>query len=113
VSFVPLWFSLLSVMKSMDSDSQIAVVYGVNIGSGGLGVFAANALTGLAKGTARVDAFGPEPISSWALPGEEPAIDWHHSPQPIPGWASRYTPLRWYHGRLSMTGDWAAGPERK
>lgn len=91
----------------------MAVVYGSPAGGGGLGLQAASALAALALGDARVHAFGPGRAGDWPLE-EEPAAEWHVSPEPVPRWLALYTPYRWRAGRRQLLHDarlgrWAAG----
>lgn len=92
---------------------KVAITYGVEAGRGGLGLQAATALTGLAKGEASVHAFGPGYIDNWPLSQGIPPVIWHQSPAFLPSWVDRYTWLRWYHGQYQYLmdvrlGRWAA-----
>lgn len=98
----------------MSRQSSIAVVYGVPAGGGGLGLQAASALTALAAGETTVHAVGPGRVNNWPLPGGEPQVVWHESPQFIPAWAYRYSWWRWYQGQYQFQCDrrlgvWAQG----
>lgn len=97
----------------MNVQSQVAIVYGVKAGLGGLGLHAATVLAGLSLGEGVIHAFGPGRADVWPLAGAVPTVYGHDSPQFIPPWATRYTWLRWYQGQLqfqhdSRLGSWAA-----
>ena len=89
----------------MNTQSTIAVIYGAQAGSGGLGMQAATALTALAEGEVIVHAFGPGHVRNWALPGTEPSVVWNESPQFLPPWTLRYSWWRWYQGHYQFESD--------
>lgn len=97
----------------MKSHFQVACIYGVQAGLGGLGVQSANAIASLATGGSQVHAFGPGHNLVWPISTSSPNINWCNSPIFIPTWASRYTWLRWNQGELQFRQDtrlgrWAA-----
>jgi len=94
------------------SRAQIAFVYGTQAGLGGLGMQSANAITGLAVGASKVQAFGPGHRIGWPLT-EASDVIWHAAPRVVSSFAANYTPLRWRQGDLqyqqdSRLGRWAA-----
>jgi glycosyltransferase involved in cell wall biosynthesis len=95
------------------SPFQVACIYGVQAGLGGLGVQSANAIASLATGGSPVHAFGPGHNLVWPVSHSRPNINWCNAPIFIPNWATRYTWLRWYQGELQFRQDtrlgrWAA-----
>jgi glycosyltransferase involved in cell wall biosynthesis len=89
----------------VNTRSTIAVIYGAQAGSGGLGMQAATALSALAEGEAIVHAFGPGHERNWPLPGAEPSVVWNESPQFLPPWTLRYSWWRWYQGHYQFESD--------
>ncbi len=101
------------MMRRARVRSQVAVVYGVRAGEGGLGLHAATVLAGIAGGEGVVHAFGPGRIGDWPLSGAVPVVNEHKSPHFVPSWAARWTWLRWSQGQLQLLHDshlgrWAA-----
>lgn len=90
-----------------------AIVYGKPAGVGGLGHFAATAISGLSTGGRDLLILGPGSAGRWPLPGESPRGRWILSPPGIHPWLLRYTWLRWRSGTVTMLldrsqGKWAA-----
>lgn len=85
----------------------IAFVHGVPLGTGGLGVQAANALRGLARTGSRVHAIGPGPAADPGL-AALPNVTWHQSPRPL---TSRgvWRPFRRYAGLGQARADRTVG----
>lgn len=99
-------------MGTINAQSQVAIVYGVAAGGGGLGLQAASAITALAASERSVHAFGPGRVKVWPLAGGEPAVVWHESSPPLPRWMLRYSWWRRYQGHYQFQcdrrlGDWA------
>src|SRR3989442_1701991 len=94
-------------------ERSIAVIYGSTAGAGGLGRQAASAIAALADGFVRVHALGPGFIRDDLLTDDIIArVNWISSPLVMSAFASRYTGLRYQHGRLlfkhdSRLGRWA------
>lgn len=84
---------------------QIAVVYGVPAGVGGLGVQVASAIHALAQLNVRVHAIGPGRAERWPLQEPLPSVEWHLTPSGFSRFRSRYTWLRWLTGRLQLGND--------
>ena len=80
---------------------RYALVYGVPVGVGGLGVQVGNALRALALGAREVHAIGPGPAPHWAAPRN---VVWHATPR---SWTPllRWTPLRRRHGLQQQLSD--------
>lgn len=103
----------LSQSSSANAANEIAFVYGVPAGVGGLGIQSANAAAGLASRVANVHAFGPGHIDRWPLSEGSNDINWYEPSLRVSSWPARYTWRRWYHGRLQFERDtnlgrWAA-----
>ncbi len=99
-------------MGLINAQSQVALVYGVPAGGGGLGLQAASAITALAASESIVHAFGPGRVKVWPLPGGVPEVVWHESPPALPAWMLRYSWWRWYQGHYQFQcdrrlGSWA------
>jgi glycosyltransferase involved in cell wall biosynthesis len=98
---------------SANRSSRVAVIYGTVAGVGGLGHSVAGAITSLAGGQDNIVALGPGAAKTWSLEGGIPRACWLKSPDFVPRWRSRYTPLRWNAGLLTYLNDvklgkWAA-----
>src|SRR5580692_7036457 len=90
-----------------------AIVYGKPAGVGGLGHFAATAISGLATGSRDLLILGPGSHGAWPLPGGRPSGKWILSLPVIHPWMIGYTWLRWRPGAVTMLldrrlGIWAA-----
>lgn len=97
----------------MSELDQAAIVYGKPAGEGGLGHFAATAISGLATGGRDLLILGPGASPIWPLPGERPGGSWMLSPPGIQPWMVGYTWLRWRPGQVTLRCDrrqgiWAA-----
>ena len=80
---------------------RYALVYGVPVGVGGLGVQVGNALRALARDAREVHAIGPPPAADWTAPDN---VVWHVTPS---SWSPllRWTPLRRRSGLLQRLSD--------
>src|SRR5579884_1201710 len=97
----------------MARSRRVALVYGVPVGAGGLGVQIASAIQGLAIEGVELHLFGPGRTGRWPFPGPPPAAHWHPAPPLIARWRAQFTWLRWWSGRLMLAnsrriGRWAA-----
>jgi glycosyltransferase involved in cell wall biosynthesis len=82
---------------------RILLVHGVPAGAGGLGTHVEQVLRALAPESVLLAA-GPRGEAK-APPG---AVTFH-APAPVPAWASRLTPLRWYQGASQLISDRSVG----
>jgi glycosyltransferase involved in cell wall biosynthesis len=89
------------------TDMRVAIVFGVPLHTGGLGVQSANAVRATTRASLHVSAFGPATKSR--LTTVEPNVTWHAAPSGISAWRRRYTRLRWEHGKLQYENDVAIG----
>jgi hypothetical protein len=87
----------------------IAFVFGTQPGIGGLGLQVRSALDGLTSAWSQVVAIGPLPTG----PGDGDRIVPVPARPALPGWLTRYSPLRWWIGLRQQIEDgrlgrWAA-----
>jgi glycosyltransferase involved in cell wall biosynthesis len=91
---------------------MIAVVYGTRAGTGGLGLQAATAITGLATSSSVV-GIGPGRVDGWPFRCSSTAIRWVEPPLQ-PSWVDRQIVCRFRPGMFTYRynrglGEWAAG----
>lgn len=87
---------------------SVALVHGVRVGEGGLGLQAATALCGLADSKHTIHAYGPGLAPTWPFEQPPPHAVWHRRAfKPLV--PSEYTPYRWLKGRLQYKADRAIG----
>lgn len=84
----------------------VAVVYGVPAGVGGLGVQSGNAIADWAAVAERVLAVGPGRADGFHPPGR---VEWVAANANLPAVFTRYTWLRWFHGRRQLLTDRRTG----
>jgi len=84
----------------------VAVVYGVPAGLGGLGIQSANAISDWAMVADRVIAIGPGRIEGCVQAAN---VQWVLAHGGLPPVFTRYTWLRWLHGRRQFLTDQATG----
>ena len=97
----------------VDSTKEVAFVYGVAAGVGGLGIQSANAAAALASPATEIHAFGPGHTNRWPLSPENKGIFWHEIPPRASSFMQRYSWRRWFPGRSQFRndvrlGNWAA-----
>jgi glycosyltransferase involved in cell wall biosynthesis len=101
--------SLLKPKGSKGSKGlSVALVHGVPVGAGGLGLQAATALCGLVDRNHTIHANGPGLAPGWPFDQPPPRAVWHCRAF-TPLIPSEYTPYRWLKGRLQYKVDTAIG----
>ena len=79
-------------------DQRLAYLHSAPVGAGGLGMCAATTLDDLARGSFRIDAYGPG-FEAWPLPTPSPIVERRTLHATRSAWAGRYTHRRWLQGR--------------